>query len=98
MSRFVVTRGLFLDGSRHFEPWSDDEGDTQAGTHLSKLPHDTRGRTFDPLLRFKVLEARMHGASTFRPQSRDATAGFGHSRRSCGPLTTRPLWEPRIWA
>ncbi|GBO41396.1 hypothetical protein AVEN_131444-1 [Araneus ventricosus] len=27
-SRFETTQGLFWDGSRHFEPRSDDEGDT----------------------------------------------------------------------
>ncbi|GBL74975.1 hypothetical protein AVEN_243783-1 [Araneus ventricosus] len=28
MSRFEATRGLFWDGPRNFEPWSDDEDDT----------------------------------------------------------------------
>ncbi|GBM84447.1 hypothetical protein AVEN_6202-1 [Araneus ventricosus] len=29
---FEATRGLFSDGLRHFEPWSDEEDDTRAGT------------------------------------------------------------------
>ncbi|GBM65491.1 hypothetical protein AVEN_223588-1 [Araneus ventricosus] len=33
-----ATRGLFWDGPRNFEPWSDDEDDTSAGSPLSKLP------------------------------------------------------------
>ncbi|GBM00763.1 hypothetical protein AVEN_150924-1 [Araneus ventricosus] len=32
MSRFEVTRELYRYGTRNFEPWSDDEGDTRAGT------------------------------------------------------------------
>ncbi|GBO34653.1 hypothetical protein AVEN_165552-1 [Araneus ventricosus] len=28
MSHFEATRGLFWDGPRNFEPWSDDEDDT----------------------------------------------------------------------
>ncbi|GBM84696.1 hypothetical protein AVEN_93078-1 [Araneus ventricosus] len=31
-SRFEVTRGLFWDGPRNFEPRSDDDDDTLAGT------------------------------------------------------------------
>ncbi|GBL76517.1 hypothetical protein AVEN_48812-1 [Araneus ventricosus] len=31
-SRFEATRGLFWDGPRNFEPRSDDEDDTRAGT------------------------------------------------------------------
>ncbi|GBO34291.1 hypothetical protein AVEN_32896-1 [Araneus ventricosus] len=31
-SSFEATRGLFWDGPRNFEPWSDDEDDTRAGT------------------------------------------------------------------
>ncbi|GBM59054.1 hypothetical protein AVEN_7430-1 [Araneus ventricosus] len=27
-SRFEATQGLFWDGPRNFEPWSDDEDDT----------------------------------------------------------------------
>ncbi|GBN15391.1 hypothetical protein AVEN_233920-1 [Araneus ventricosus] len=32
MPRFEATRGLFRDGPRNFEPRSDDEDDTRAGT------------------------------------------------------------------
>ncbi|GBL64963.1 hypothetical protein AVEN_171693-1, partial [Araneus ventricosus] len=32
MSRFEVTRGLFWDGPRNFESWSDEEGRAWAGT------------------------------------------------------------------
>ncbi|GBL75999.1 hypothetical protein AVEN_234314-1 [Araneus ventricosus] len=43
---FEATRGLFWDRPRNFEPQSDDEDDTCAGTPLSKLPRHTNGRTF----------------------------------------------------
>ncbi|GBO09274.1 hypothetical protein AVEN_187065-1, partial [Araneus ventricosus] len=44
-----TTRGLFRDGSRHFEPRFDDENDTRdVNPTPSKLPHYTSGRTFDP--------------------------------------------------
>ncbi|GBN62347.1 hypothetical protein AVEN_58174-1 [Araneus ventricosus] len=32
MPRLEATRGLFLDGPRNFEPWSDDEDDASACT------------------------------------------------------------------
>ncbi|GBM29955.1 hypothetical protein AVEN_167434-1 [Araneus ventricosus] len=48
-SRFEVIRGLFWDGPCNFEQRSDDEDDIWVGTPLSKLPHHTTGRTFDPL-------------------------------------------------
>ncbi|GBN61783.1 hypothetical protein AVEN_85525-1 [Araneus ventricosus] len=38
MSRSGATRGLFWDGLRNFEPRSDDEDNTLAGSLLSKLP------------------------------------------------------------
>ncbi|GBN07048.1 hypothetical protein AVEN_150760-1 [Araneus ventricosus] len=34
----IGTRGLFWDGPLNFEPQSDDEDDTSAGTPFSKLP------------------------------------------------------------
>ncbi|GBM04747.1 hypothetical protein AVEN_20192-1 [Araneus ventricosus] len=40
-SRFEATRGLFWERHRHFEPRSDDEDDSSAGTLLSKLPYHT---------------------------------------------------------
>ncbi|GBM78632.1 hypothetical protein AVEN_94595-1 [Araneus ventricosus] len=39
-SHFESLRGLFFgEGSRDFEPWSNDETDTCNGTSLFKLPH-----------------------------------------------------------
>ncbi|GFX12900.1 hypothetical protein TNCV_3658961 [Trichonephila clavipes] len=44
----LIYSRAFGDGPRHFEPWACDEDGTCAGTHLSKLPHHTNGKTFEP--------------------------------------------------
>ncbi|GBO00097.1 hypothetical protein AVEN_121750-1 [Araneus ventricosus] len=38
-----ATRGLFRDGPRNFEPQSDDEDDTRAGTPSPKFPATSTG-------------------------------------------------------
>ncbi|GBM52698.1 hypothetical protein AVEN_52844-1 [Araneus ventricosus] len=42
-SCFEATLELFWDGSRKFEPRSEDQNETLAGTPLSKLPPHTIG-------------------------------------------------------
>ncbi|GBM21336.1 hypothetical protein AVEN_210563-1 [Araneus ventricosus] len=45
---FKATRWLLWDGPYNFEPCLNDEDDTSDGVSLSKRPHSTSERTYDP--------------------------------------------------
>ncbi|GBN70773.1 hypothetical protein AVEN_84384-1 [Araneus ventricosus] len=78
-SRFEATRGLFWDGPRNFEPRSDDEDDTRAGTPSTKFhatPTGGRLTTTYDLACNRPHTRRIFsgiGSRTLRPQSRDLT-------------------------
>ncbi|GBM26991.1 hypothetical protein AVEN_47190-1 [Araneus ventricosus] len=57
-SRSEVTRGLFCGGHRNFEPRSDDEDDTWAGTHSPNFRTTPTGGRLVPYLRFNVQKAK----------------------------------------
>ncbi|GBM98815.1 hypothetical protein AVEN_46311-1 [Araneus ventricosus] len=57
-SRVQVTRGLFCDGPRNFEPRTDDKDDSFACIPLFKLPHYTSVRTFDFLRMIQRVTGR----------------------------------------
>ncbi|GBM42648.1 hypothetical protein AVEN_221760-1 [Araneus ventricosus] len=82
----AVTRGLFWDGPRNFEPWSDDE---EPVSTLSKLPRHTNGSTFCPG-GFGMHQARLLGGSSIEP-------GFelGTLRLRNRDLSTRPQRPPQ---
>ncbi|GBN29019.1 hypothetical protein AVEN_83350-1 [Araneus ventricosus] len=71
-SGFKATRGLFWDGSRHFERRSDDEDDDRAVTPHSKLPHHTNGRAFGLLCMIYPHTRRNFGEIVFREWSPSA--------------------------
>ncbi|GBM29554.1 hypothetical protein AVEN_206396-1 [Araneus ventricosus] len=78
-----TTRGLFRDGPRNFEPRSDDEDDTRAGTpspNFSATPEGGRlATTYD------LAGNRPHGGTSMESGFEPATLRF-----RCRDLTTRP--------
>ncbi|GBN09880.1 hypothetical protein AVEN_108879-1 [Araneus ventricosus] len=60
MSRFEITRGLFWDEPRNFEPRPNEKVDTRSWHPLSKLLHQTNGKTL-PCERFQVPQIHING-------------------------------------
>ncbi|GBM18164.1 hypothetical protein AVEN_151707-1 [Araneus ventricosus] len=77
-SRFEATRGLFWDGSRHFEPWSDDEGDTLASTPSPNFHATPTGGRL----------ATAYDLACNRPHTRRIFSGIGV--RSWNPPAPKP--------
>ncbi|GBN54889.1 hypothetical protein AVEN_19154-1 [Araneus ventricosus] len=63
----AATRGLFWNGPRYFEPWSDDEDDT-----LSKFPRHTSWRAFR-LDGFDGHKTRLHSGSSMESDVKPGT-------------------------
>ncbi|GBN04046.1 hypothetical protein AVEN_220255-1 [Araneus ventricosus] len=70
-SRFEATRGLFRDGPRNFEPRSDAEDDTWAGTPSSNFRSTPMGERL----------ATMCDLACNRPYTRRIFSGIGF--RTC---------------
>ncbi|GBN27949.1 hypothetical protein AVEN_179275-1 [Araneus ventricosus] len=77
MFRFEATRGLFWDGSRNFEPQSDDEEDTRAGTsppNFDTIPGGGRlASTYDLTCNRPTY---IHGGSSVESDFEPRTIGF----------------------
>ncbi|GBL85747.1 hypothetical protein AVEN_193192-1 [Araneus ventricosus] len=77
-SRFEATRGLFCDGPRNFEPWSDNEDDTSAGTPSPNFhATPTEGRL-----------VTAYGLACNGPHTRRTFRGIGF--RAWNPAIPRP--------
>ncbi|GBL63729.1 hypothetical protein AVEN_48746-1 [Araneus ventricosus] len=72
-----ATRGLFGEGFRHFELWSDGENQHLNLHFLSKLPLQASGRTLTIDVRFNMnqahMPARISGGIKFRTWNRLAS-------------------------
>ncbi|GBN61340.1 hypothetical protein AVEN_265253-1, partial [Araneus ventricosus] len=77
-SRFEATRGLFWDGPRNFEPRSDDEDDTCAGTPSPNFHATPTGGRL----------ATTHDLACNRPHTRRIFSGIGS--RTWNPLAPKP--------
>ncbi|GBN05801.1 hypothetical protein AVEN_88105-1 [Araneus ventricosus] len=83
-SRFEATRGLFRDGPRNFEPRSDDEDNTSAGTPSPRFRATPAGGRL----------ATTHDLACSRPHTRRIFSGIGFvsNLRPSGPeVETLPL-------
>ncbi|GBO34344.1 hypothetical protein AVEN_39630-1 [Araneus ventricosus] len=72
-SVFEAIRRLFWDEPRNFEPRSDDENDTRAGTPFSRPPRHTSGRAFDTLRIIKRATGPIHSGSSVESGSEPGT-------------------------
>ncbi|GBL84706.1 hypothetical protein AVEN_191151-1 [Araneus ventricosus] len=85
ISRFEATRGLFWDGSRNFEPRSEDEDDTRAGTPSTSFHATPTGGRL--VTTYDIACSRPHTRRIFSEIGFRAWSPLAHSRDP----TTRPL-------